>query len=219
MSLFGIPFVEGLIFVALSVLLYLIIDISTVAPGPIQTMFLVLEFWVLWLILCVLTLLSYGVLKTTAGTKISNAFGADLATLATIVLAVLSSLTVIQSFSLKIADTKILDVQKILEKFRVVVLAKISRENAQSEARKRMRLADKLNAVFENDVQALREEYAEVLTNSGLEQAKILTSLTDCQRDAAAASLYFSRQLARRITQVNPDRAKDLIEDANSRRK
>jgi len=180
-------------------------------------MFRNLGFWILWLILCVLTLLSYGALKTTAGTKISNAFGPDLATLATIVLAVLSSLTVLQSFSLKIADAKILDVQKILEKFRVGVLANISKTNAKAESLKRMRIADELYALLKQDVQGLREEYAHVLEQAGLGASKIASSLAECEGEARSANLSFERELARKITQVNPERATDLVRIKRSR--
>jgi hypothetical protein len=216
MSLFGIPSASGLLAVALAVLVYLIIDLSPLIPGSLWSMFRNLRFWILWIILCVLTLLSYGVLKTTAGTKISNAFGPELATLATIVLAVLSSLTVLQSFSLKIADAKILDVQKILEKFRVGVLANISKTNATAESLKRMRLADELCTLFEQDVQALREEYAQVLGQAGVGAPKIAVSLTECQREAEEAKLSFAKELARKITQVNPERATDLVRSKRS---
>ncbi|MHB8214914.1 MAG: hypothetical protein ACYDDS_02435 [Candidatus Sulfotelmatobacter sp.] len=217
MSLFGIPSIAGLLAVALAVLVYLIIDLSPLIPGSLWSMFRSSGFWILWLILCVLTLLSYGVLKTTAGVKISNAFGPELATLATIVLAVLSSLTIIQSFSLKIADAKILDVQKILEKFRVGVLANISKTNAEAESLKRMRIAKDLFALFEQDAQALREEYADVLAQTGLRSSKIASSLTECENEATVAHLSFARVLARKITQVNPERATDLVRAKRNR--
>ncbi len=180
-------------------------------------MFRTLSFWLLWLILCVLTLLSYGVLKTTAGTKIANAFGPELATLATIVLAVLSSLTFIQSFSLKIADVKLLDVQKILESFRIRVLTNISSDNAKRESLKRMRIADKLHAQLQNDVQALREQYAQVLAQAGIEPPRIAVLLTDSEHEAKAASLSLARILAQKITEINTERASDLIRKKKDR--
>jgi len=217
MSVLGMPSVAGLICVVLAVLVYLIIDLSPLVPGSVLSIFRSLGFWILYFILCVLTFLAYGVLKTTAGTKISSAFGPEFATLATIVLAVLSSLTVVQSFSLKIADAKILDVQDILQKFRVRVLATISQDNARKEARKRMRLADRLYARFRDDVKSLRQEYATVLEQSGIEASAIAKLLVDCEHESAGADLSFGRQLAQKITNVNPDRSQDLIGPSRNR--
>ena len=217
MSVLGMPSVAGLVCVVLAVLVYLIIDLSPLVPGSVLSLFRNLGFWILYFILCVLTFLAYGVLKTTAGAKIANAFGPEFATLATIVLAVLSSLTVVQSFSLKIADAKILDVQEILQKFRIRVLANISKDNARMEARKRMLLADKLYARFNDDVKSLRQEYATVLEQSGISPSEIAKSLVDCEHEATGADLSFARQLAQKITNVNPDRAQDLVGPSNRR--
>jgi hypothetical protein len=91
------------------------------------------------------------------------------------------------------------------------MLAEISETNAKTESLKRMRIADELYTVFKQDVPALREEYAHVLGQSGVEAKRIATLLTECEHEATAADLSFPRQLARRITQINPERATDLI--------
>jgi hypothetical protein len=204
-------YASGLALIGLGVLLYLIVDLSSLIPQSVWSMFRSLHFWLLWMILYILTLLSYGVLKTTAGTKISSAVGPDFTMLATVVLAILSSLTVVQSFSLKIGDTKLVDVQKMLETFRVRVLANISEGNAKRESLKRMRIADVLHQEFKDDVQGLREHYAQVMGDANMDQAKIAGNLAACEHEARAANLSHSKLLAQKITQMNADRARDLI--------
>jgi hypothetical protein len=197
--------------IGLGVLLYVVVDLSSLIPQSILSMFRSLHFWLLWMILYILTLLSYGVLTTTAGSKISSAVGPDFSMLATVVLAILSSLTVVQSFSLKVGDTKLVDVQKMLEAFRVKVLANISEGNAKRESLKRMRIADDLHHEFKDDLQALRDYYAQVMGDVNMDHAKIASTLAECEHEATAANLSHSKLLSQKITQMNADRARALV--------
>jgi len=91
------------------------------------------------------------------------------------------------------------------------VLEAIASKVADRERLGRMRLADLLCAKYSGNVQALRQEYAHVMSSLGWDVGKIGKALTQLEHESIAAGLPFDKLLAQKIAQVNMDRARDLI--------
>ena len=191
--------------------MYLILDLYPLVPQSASVMVTSGVFWLFWIVQCVLSLLAYAALKVTAGAKIDAAFGAGFSPFAMVFFAVVGNLIFVQSFSLKIAAYKPLDLQKPLESFRTTVLEDISKKVADRTTLQRMRVADRLHAKYSMNTQGLREEYAHVMSQMGLDTGKIGKSLTQLEHEALAADLSLERLLAQRIAQVNMGRAHDLL--------
>ena|SRR2546425_8180996 len=196
--------------IAAAVLIYLFVDIYPLVNSA-YSIVRTASFWLLWIVQSALAIVAYGALEKTAGTKIESAVGPQFAHLAAIVLAVLGSLTVLQSFSLKIADHKFLDIQKPLENFRSKVLQDISKKFADNERLKTMRIADKLFRKYANNVQGLREEYAHVMSFVEPNTNAIGQLLAEIEDEAKIANLSFDKLLARKISSVDIGRARELV--------
>jgi|SRR5579862_178168 len=212
MAYFGIPLAVYLCLPA-AVFLYLILDLYPLVPKSAGAMVKSGGFWLLWIVQCILTLIAFAILRAGAGARIDAAVGSKFAPVFTVFLAVVGALTFIQSLSLKIADHKLLDLQKPLENFRSKVLEAISSKVADRERLRRMKVADLLCAKYHGDVQALREQYAHVMSTMGWDVGKIGKTLTQLEHESLAANLSLDKVLAQKIAQVNMERAQDLTKN------
>ena len=76
-----------------------------------------------------------------------------------------------------------------------------------------MKVADLLCAKYHGDVQALRVEYAHVMSTIGWDVGKIGKALTQLDHESTAAELPLDKLLAQKIAQVNMERAQDLTKN------
>lgn len=198
-------------YVLLATLVYLLVDLypSVKSFGAILR---TPSFLLLWIVFSILNVLACAALKLAAGAKILAFLGDPaLATLMVVILATLSTLTVLQSFTLKIADYKFIDVGQLMESYRKRVLEDIANTVSADARRTEQRLSDKIFTKFKNDVQTLRNEYANVMSFGGRSLTQIGQELTQLEQDAQTTNLSFERLLASRIAKTDPDRARQLL--------
>lgn len=198
-------------FVPFATLIYLLVDMYPTVKsfsGIVRTP----SFLLLWIIYSILNILSFAALKLSIGPKILAFLGDPaLATVMIIILSTLSTLTILQSFTLKIADYKFIDVGLLMEAYRKRVLDDIGNTVSTSTRRKELKLSDRVFAQFQANPQSLRDEYANVMSFGGRSLQEIGQELTQLEQEANANNLSFPRQLASRIAKTDPDRARQLL--------
>ncbi len=196
---------------ALVALLYLVFDIYPVVKS-FQAIFRTGSFWLFWIIFSILNTVAYEALNGAGGQRIKGLVtNPVLAHLAVMLLATLGTISIIQSFTLKVAEYKFVDFGKLVEGFRSQVLADISRVSADQERQRALAVADRIYQKYKNEPDALRNEYAGVMAFGNRTVEQIGQELTELKEEADKANLSFERTLARRIAQVDIKRAQQLV--------
>ncbi len=169
------------------------------------------SFWLLTIVFWVLTILAYGALTLSAGEQVKKWVGPDYAPLALVLAAAFGTVSVVQSFTLKVADMKFVDVGSWIEGFKASVLEDMAKQAAGMQSSKAMATATKLGKKFEKDLQPLRDAYALVMQFGGRSLADVKTELEQIETDAAAAMVSPHNALAARIAMADLQYAKDLL--------
>lgn len=196
--------------VALATLVYILIDafLRTKAFGAV---FRTPAFYLLWVIHSMLALLSYGALQVTTWEKMLGVVGHEqLARLLQVLVAVLGSLTVLQNFSLRISDVKIVDLGQLADRYRIAVYEAIGEEVVKSRKRRGQMIAARLAARFSADHQRLREELTALLRFSEMGENDIGLRLGEIDGYAAATKTSAGRAYATEIVLLDRQRAEDL---------
>ena len=198
------------VWIAVVALLYLLIDAYIIVKcfGASLATF---SFWVLWIVYTFLSSIAYGFLKIAAGDTISSTVTPQFAQPTLILLAVLGTVGVVQNLTLRIGDIKFVDLGKFLDGFRSQVLENIAKKSAVGDRLSTMKVADDLWARYRYDLDKLRNEYAAIMTSMGRSLPEIHQELLQLEQETTAAKLSFGISLARRIAQVDLDRAKQLL--------
>jgi hypothetical protein len=193
-------------------LVYLLVDIYPSVKSFIAIL-RTLSFWLLWLILSVLNIIALAAISVTAKPKLLSVLHDDsaLTTVTLIILSTLGTLSVLQSFTIKISDYKFIDVGMLLEAYRKSVLSDIGDTVTGVNRRYQQRLADKLFTQYGNDRQRLRDEYATVMSFGGRTVADIGQELDQLEQQAGAAHLSVERMLTLRIAKADTERAEQLL--------
>jgi len=138
----GIP-METIPFLALALatLIYLLVDIYPNVksfPAIVQTG----SFWLLWFVFVILNLIAWGAIEVAVGEKAQTWVGhPELADLLVIVMATLGTITIFQSFTLKMADVKVVDIGPLVDNYRRTVLAAVANKVRDLRRRKEQRVA------------------------------------------------------------------------------
>src|SRR5438046_2983823 len=120
------PVFSLVVVLAIATLIYLLVDIYR-AVRSFQGILRCQQFWLLWHVFLLLNLIAWGALQVALNSKAKELVGReDLAALLIVVLSTLGTVTVIQSFTLKAADLKLVDIGPIIEKYRNSVLTDIA---------------------------------------------------------------------------------------------
>jgi hypothetical protein len=196
---------------ALATLIYLLVDIYP-SIKSFEAMGKTGSFWLLWLVFVVLNLIAWGALEVAVGLKAKEWVGRpELAALLLVVLATLGTVTMLQSFTLKAADVKVIDVGPLVENFRQAVLASAAANMAVLRKREERQLASKLAAKFAGNAVALRTHYHTAFSFGGNTTAQIGDQLAQLQTAALAAGLPFEQLLAVDIVKADIELARSLV--------
>lgn len=120
-----------------------------------------LSFWMFWFCTFVLNILAFEALKGIQDTSKDGKFG-HAQMLALVVFSTLGTAAILQSFTLKIGDKKVVDISKIVDDFRDVVLEDISRRTAALDRESMFRIADQLYEAYKDTPERLRNEFTKV---------------------------------------------------------
>jgi hypothetical protein len=198
-------------FVPLATVVYLLVDLYP-AVKSFSAIVRTPSFILLWVVYSILNTIAFAALKLAAGPKILALLGDQtLATLTVIILSTLSTLTILQSFTLKIADYKFIDIGLLMEAYRKRVLEDIAGTVIKGVRLEEQKLSDRLFAKYQANAQKLRAEYVLVMTFGGGSPAQIGAELTQLQQDAQTNQITFEQLVALRIVKTDPDRARELL--------
>lgn len=192
-------------------LIYLLIDIYP-AVRSFMAIMRTFSFWLMWLIFSILNLIAWAALKLATGEKIKTMLNNDeLTAVALVILSTLSTLTIMQSLTVKIADLKFIDLGQLLEGYRRTVLADISKCVLLETQRGELSLARQLNDKYGKLTQVLRDEYASVMLIGGRTAADIGAELQALEKEAKASNLTFENILVQRLVKADMERARQLL--------
>jgi hypothetical protein len=198
------PFIGG---IAIATLLYLLIDLFIVIKD-FGSILKAPSFWLLWLLTSTLNLLAFEALHTQSSSP-GKQFG-DAQNLALIIFSTVGTVAILQSFSLKIGDRKIVDVSSFIENLRATVLEDISRRVASSRREETSKTADKLSAAFKDRPAQLRGEFVRIMTFGNLETQEVQAQLTRIEQDADTLGVSSAMLLAQRIAKADVREANRL---------
>jgi predicted PurR-regulated permease PerM len=197
--------------VAGATLVYLVIDIYPSVKSftaIVQTF----SFWLLWIIFSLLNVIAWAALWLAAEGRVYSMLNDHpLTSLVIVILSTLCTLTILQSLSVKIADYKFIDVGLLIESFRKTVLSDIGDRLVQSTRRTQQRCADRLFIKYQNNLQGLRDAYANTMSFGGRTLPEIGQELANLEQQAAANNLSVEPELALRIAKADIQRAKELL--------
>ena len=196
---------------AAATLVYLLLDIYP-SIKSFKAIWKTGSFWLLWMVFVVLNLIAWGALEVAVGAKAKDWVGrSELASLLLVVLATLGTVTMLQSFTLKAADVKVVDIGSLVENFRQAVLAAVAQTIAILRKREEQRLAGRLAREFEGNVAQLRVHYHTAFSFGGTTTVQIGDQLTQLELDAKKVGLPFEQLLAVDIVKADIELAKSLV--------
>lgn len=199
------------VFVTGATLIYLLVDVY-LTTKTFTAIFKTAAFFLLWLVYAILALLAYGAIQVAAGDKLLAFVGhPQLARLFQVLLAVGGALTIFQSFTVKIADFKVLDLGQVVDRFRASVYSAIGEQVVNERKRRDRSLAEKLAVRFETTPDRLRDELNSLLQFAGIDGPEIITRLDGIRAHAAATSTSEIRGFATAIVLLDSQRAEDLL--------
>jgi hypothetical protein len=196
---------------ALATLLYLLIDIFPQVKS-FRGIFACGSFWLLWFVFVILNLIAWGALEVALAVKAVAFVGRpELAALLLVVLATLGTVTILQSFTVKAAEVKLVDIGPLVEKYRLAVLAAVADKVRDLRRIEEQKIALKLTAKFTGNVAVLRNHYHTAFAFGGITIAEITTQMTILQNQATASGLPFEQLLAVDIVKADVTFARTLL--------
>ncbi len=196
---------------AVATFIYLLVDIYP-AIKSFLAVFLTPSFWLLWVIFVVLSLIAWGSLQVAISAKALAWVGRpELATLLIVVLATLGTVTILQSFTLKIASVKVADVESLVGKYREAVLVAIGEKKKERQSQAELRVAAKLTKKYSGKAQELKGHYHSVFSFGGATTESITQELEALQSEANKSGLAFEQLMAVRIVKADLKFARSLL--------
>jgi len=194
--------------VAGATLLYLVFDTYPIVKSFVAT-FRSGSFYLFWVILSILNLISFGILSIGLADKLAGTVGKSLAPMTLVLLATVGTVGILQSLALKLADYKFVDIGKMIDGYRTAVLADITRKEADRARLHSLDVAQKLSAKYTLPI--LRSEYAAVMTYQGRTAAQVGQELIQLETECRDANLSFERAICERIAQADIRRAQEFL--------
>ena len=130
------------------------------------------------MVFCRFGLIAFGVLEVAAGEKMRSLVGHSLLTaILHTVFSVTGSLTIFQSFTLKLSDFKIMDMGRFVDNFRNEFKASIAERAAQIQRARNLKFIDKLAQVYRGKEEELLGPLTTALSNAGVDAARMKSEL------------------------------------------
>ncbi len=196
---------------AIATLIYLIVDVY---PN-VKSFNAILQtgsFWLLWLVFVVLNLIAWSALEVAMGAKVKVWVGhQEVAALSLIVMATLGTITILQSFTLKLADTKLVDIGALMDNYRRAVLAAVGDNVRNLRRLNEQRVALALAAKFTGRIAEMRTHYHTAFSFGGITNEQIAAELNQLQIVATANNLSFEQLLATNIVKADLSFAQSLV--------
>lgn len=199
------------IMLALIVGMYLTVE-TYIKTYDLTAAFATTSFYLLWIIHWFLSLLAFGAVDVTLGENLRAVFGhPELAWLAQVLIAAVSTLTVLQSLTLKMADYNILDLGQLMERLRERVYEAIGATAKRLKKRADYRLIDQISKKFGNRLEDLRDILALCLTAATLSPPEIQARLDEVIASAETGGPRVAFGYAKSLVEVDRDRAEQIV--------
>ena len=195
--------------VMVSAFLYVLVDIHPQVKS-LRALLRTASFYILLIVFTALNLIAFGAIQLAWGQKIKGLTG-SMSFLAIVVLSTIGTLGVLQSVTVKIAGTKFVDVEKMIDSYRSAVLAQASQKDAELKRRDADDLADRLASKYEKDPSQLRADYVQVMGWAGSDDQAIITAFEQIQATAERLQIKFERVLASRMATTDPVMVKAML--------
>ena len=195
--------------VAIGTLLYLWVDLY-----PLTKSFRAFgrepSSWLLWLILTILNFVSYFIVESAFGGKFREKLGSPAGDMLVLIICTSGTVSILQSFTLKAADIKVVDIGPIVEKFRAAVLADITQRIADQKRRDDLQVAGRLAASYRLRIPQLRAKYLHVFTFGGRTPEQIEADLKGLESKATSLNIAMEELMALDIVKADPYLARRL---------
>jgi len=188
--------------VTASASIYILIDIHPQVKS-LRALVRTFSFYILWIVFIVLNLMAFGALQLAWGKKIQELAG-SMSFLTIVVLSTIGALGILQSMTVKLAGTKFVDVEKMIDSYRSTVLAHASQKDAELKRREADDLAEKLSTKYEQDPSQLRTDYVQVMGWAGSDDKAIVEAFEQIKATATTLGIKFERVLANRMAATDP---------------
>lgn len=196
--------------VALASFVYLLVDLFIVIRS-FASILRARSFWVFWFCVSILNLLAFEALNSVP--DIAKRFGAA-AGLALVVMSTLGTITILQSFALKVGGQKVVDVSKFMDDFRATVLQDISRQQAIAVQKDTRETAARLFAALRDRPAELHQAFVSVMAFGGRDTDEVRRELDQIGKDAATLDVPEALVLARKVAQTDLREATNLARRA-----
>jgi hypothetical protein len=129
----------------------------------------------------------------------------------TILVTMLASVSIIENFTIKIADTKPVDVSALVDTLRTAVLEDISARKALLTQRSVEHLSLQLARLYHDREDLLQAEYKLMLLSAGVEEDDLNRETEKLEQICAEHQLDFARVLAGKIAEFDMAHARELL--------
>jgi len=164
-------------------LLFLVIDLYPVIKS-LSALFSTLSFWILVAIFTVLNALSFVILTAATPSAVTSLhLSASAAEGILLFLSTIGSISIIQSFSLKIANFKPIDLDQFFQKTRAGVLTDAASGKAKQERKSSIRLASKLKGYYTANPTLIDADYTTLMAFGGRNPATIAAEIAAASGD------------------------------------
>jgi hypothetical protein len=163
--------------VPVATFLYVVLDIYPVIKS-FQALIRTFSFWLLWLLFSILNAVSFALFQA-GSLKVLGAAGvnATVVPLLTVFFSTVGVFSIVQSFSLKFAGYKAVDLEQMFEKLRATVLTEAAGEKAELTKDRQLDLARRLTAFYNANPELIDRDYERLMSFGGRSPEKIIAEI------------------------------------------
>ena len=156
---------------------YLIFDLYAVITS-LTALVRSVSFWLLWLLFSILNGVAFLLFQAAAVKTLEDkSIDPVVAPLLILFFSTIGTFSIVQSFSLKFADYKAVDLEKMFEKLRASVLSEAASEKAEINKNRKLALARKLATFYAGNPTAIDQDYEALMAFGGRSAAQITAEI------------------------------------------
>lgn len=145
--------------VPIATFLYIVVDVYSVVAS-LQALVRSVSFWLLWTLFTVLNGISFVLLKAALHSGGAGPAVVSSSDLLILFFSTIGTFSIIQSFSLKFANYKAIDLEQLFDRLRSAVLSEAAVERAGLDRNRKLRLAKRLTTHYNLQPASIDSDYA-----------------------------------------------------------
>jgi len=192
-------------------LAYLTLDFYPEVPS-LAAIWRTSSFWMLWAVFSFLDTIAFSGLYGKSYASVQSVITAPLvATAAIQLLSTIGVYSILQSLTLQFAGKKVIDVEELLSRFRSRALQDATAKKANLEKRRAGNMADTLRAIYKDDLQALSEDYSQVMSVVNMPRARIVSTVDQYKSSQGSDRDALLSELAMRMAVADPESVRGIL--------